>query len=107
MLGEAGRVGDGADGEGGRRGEHVEAALVAARDGREHDARLALEALGAAVDERLEAVGVVAVDEVDEGGADPPARVDRVEAADDEVELHVVVVVLVLDLAVVAAGMRA
>ena len=52
-----------------------------------------------AVDERLHALWVVLVDELHELCIDPPPRLDAVEPADDEVELHVVLVVLVLDLA--------
>lgn len=61
----------------------------------------------ASVDQRLQALRVLLVHQPDQGRAHPPPRVDRIESADDHVELHVVVVVLVLDLAVVAGSRRA
>lgn len=39
------------------------------------------------------------VDEVDEGSVHPSTRFDGVQTAYDEVELHVIVIVLILDLA--------
>lgn len=57
----------------------------------------------AAVDQRLDALRIVAVDETDDRRIDPTPGGDRVEAADDQVEAGVVLVVLVLDLAKVAA----
>lgn len=94
--------GNGAEGHGGARGVHVELALDARGDGREDDASLALEALGAAVDERLDPVGVFGLlGDGHEHGIDPSARLDAVQAANDELELLVELLVKVLDAVVV------
>jgi hypothetical protein len=76
VLGQARRVRNRADGKDGLPRQHVEAALVAGRERRENEARLSLEALGAAVDERLERVRVVGVDHIDERGVDPAPCLD-------------------------------
>lgn len=107
VLGKTGGVGDRADREGGGGRVDVERALVARRDRREDDTRLALEALSAAVDERLEAVRVLHVDHLNELGVDPAARRDRVQTSDDDVELHVELVGVILDLAVVGRHLDA
>lgn len=125
MLWETRSVGDRADRKSSRGSEHVERALVAGSDRGEDDTGLSLETwqsydvlisfesleskespartFGSTIDERLQTLGVLGIDEVDEGRAHPPARVDRVEPTNDNVELHVVVISLVLDLAEVAA----
>lgn len=55
--------------------------------------------LGAAVDERLERLlALVLVDHADERRVHPPARLDRVEPGDHEVELAVEGLGVVLDL---------
>ena len=51
------------------------------------------------VNEWLQTLGVFWVYHVDEGRVNPSPRLNRVKTTDDEVELHVVVLVLVLDLA--------
>lgn len=92
---------EGAEGDGGAGGMHVELAFEAGGDGWEDDAGLAFEAFGAAVDEGFVAVFYHLVNHVDEGGVDPAAGFDAVEAADDDLELHVEILVKVLDFAVV------
>lgn len=52
------------------------------------------------VNERLQTLRVLRVDEVHKRGVHPSPRLNRIETADDEVELHVEVVVFVLDLSV-------
>jgi hypothetical protein len=54
--------------------------------------------LSATVDQGFQALWVLRVDKVDERGVHPSPRLDRVEPANDEVELHVVIVAFVLDL---------
>ena len=54
---------------------------------------------GSAVNEGLKTLDRAA-DQADQGGVDPAPRLDAVQAANHELELHVEVVVLVLDLAV-------
>lgn len=68
---------------------------------------MAFEAFGAAVDEGFEGLWVLEVDHVDERGVDPAARFDAIEAADDEFELHIIIFVFVLDLAVVRGDLDA
>lgn len=98
----AGDGGNSAERNRGSRRVHVELALDARGDGGEDDARLALEALCAAVDERLDAVRVARLfGHGDEHGVDPAASLDAVEAADDELELAVEGLVKVLDARVV------
>lgn len=91
---------DGAERDGRPRGVDLELALDASRHGGEDDPRLALEAFGAAVDERLERVRVVHVNHVAQLGVYPPAGLDAVQPADDKLELHIEVVVKLLDAAV-------
>ena len=55
----------------------------------------------AAVDERFQALRIFWVDEVYECCVDPSPCFYRVQATNYEVELHVVVIILVLDFAVV------
>ena len=56
---------------------------------------------GPAVDERLQRVGRLVVDHVHQHRVDPSAGLDAVHAAHDDLELHVKVLVKVLDPAVV------
>lgn len=56
------------------------------------------------VNERFETLWNVRVDEIDERRAHPPSSIHRVESTDDNVELHVIVVVLVLNFAIVSIG---
>lgn len=131
MFWQTWRVGDRTYRKRCRRGEHVETALVARRDGWQDDTSLSFETyeaegsrirhttgdrwnhlvhagptFSAAIDQRLETFWDLWVDEVDESGAHPPASVDRVQSADDEIELHVVVVIFILNLAMVAESPR-
>ena len=54
---------------------------------------------GSTINEGLQTLRVVRVNHVHKCGVDPSPRLYGVETTDDEVELHVVVLVLVLDLA--------
>ena len=56
--------------------------------------------LGTTVNQRLQALRVLRVDQVHQGRVHPPTRLDGVKTTNNEVELHVEVVVLVLDLPV-------
>jgi hypothetical protein len=64
-------------------------------------------AFGTAVYQGFVAVFNVLVDHVDEGCVDPPAGFDTVQAADDELKLHVKVLVKVLDHLVVRGDLDA
>ena len=128
MLRKTRSIGDGADGESSRRSQEIESALVASANRRQDDASLTFEAcayayqreisrdaspstgylltLRSTIDERLQTLGVLGVDQIDQCSAHPPPSVDRIEATDDHIELKIVIVVLVLDLAVIAASQR-
>ena len=56
----------------------------------------------AAVYERFQALRILLIYHVNKCGIDPPPCFNRVKTADDEVELHVVCLILVLDLPKVA-----
>jgi hypothetical protein len=86
---------------GGTRSMHVELTLDAACDGGKDDPRLASETFGTAVDQGLQAVGVVLIQHANQSSVDPSSRFDAVEPADNKVELHIVILVLVLDLSAV------
>lgn len=101
VLRLAGDGGERAERHRGARGVHRQLAFDARREGGQDDTSLALEPFGATVDQRLEGLWVLHVHHVDERGVDPATRLDAVQAADDQLELHVVLLVLVLDLAVV------
>jgi hypothetical protein len=59
---------------------------------------LALEALGAAVNKRLDPIGILRLlRNGDQHGVDPSPSLDAVQAADNELELLVELVVKVLD----------
>ena len=58
--------------------------------------------LRTAIDQGLERLLVVRVHHVHERGIDPPSRGYGVETGNDEVELHVKVLIVILDLVVVA-----
>lgn len=62
---------------------------------------MALEALGAAVDEGFHAIRVFTIRHVDQGGVDPSACLDAVQSADYNLELLVEVFIKVLYLAVI------
>lgn len=53
--------------------------------------------------QRLQALRVLRIHEIHERRVDPSSRLNRVQAADDKVELHVVIVVFVLDLSIETA----
>lgn len=80
---------------------HVELTLDAACDGGKDNPRLASETFGAAVDQGLQAVEVVPIHHADQRSVDPSSCFNTVEPADNKVELHVVILVLVLNLAAV------
>lgn len=108
VLGLARYRGNGAERDGSARGVHVELALDARCGAGQDDAGLALEALGAAVDERLYPVGVVdLLGNGHEHGVDPAARLDAVQPADDELKLLVEARVKVLDAGVVSGDAHA
>jgi hypothetical protein len=86
---------------GGARSMHVQLTLNATCDGGKNDPRLASEPLGAAVDQGLQAVKVVTVDHADQSSVDPSSCFNAVEPTDNKVELHIVILVLVLNLAAV------
>ena len=119
VLWQTWRVGDGTYRERGGLVEHVKRTLVTGRDCGKDDACLSLEACAkilssvkhdwgfggtfcAAIDERLKALLIFRVHHVDECGIHPSSGFNRVETADDNVELHVVFFTLVLDSAVVS-----
>jgi hypothetical protein len=52
-----------------------------------------------AVNQRLQTLGVFHVNHSDQGGVNPAASLDAVKAANDDLELHIVVLILILDLA--------
>lgn len=91
---------EGAEWYGRSRRMHVELAFDTGGQSREDDTCLPLETFGASVHQRLQRFWVVHVDHADESGVDPAPRLDAVESADDDLELHVEILVLVLDLAV-------
>jgi hypothetical protein len=84
---------------------HVELALDARRDGGEDDTSLTLEALGASIDKGLDSVGVFSslLGDGDKHSIDPSAGFDAVQAADNDLELLVELLVKVLN-AVVVCG---
>lgn len=53
--------------------------------------------LGSAIDEWLQTFWVFGINEVDERGIDPATSFDRVETTYNKIELHVIVIVLVLN----------
>ena len=57
----------------------------------------------ATVNQWFETLWILRVDEIDECGVDPSTGFNRVQTADDNVELHVIVVILVLNLAKVSS----
>lgn len=90
--------GDGAKRNRGSGGVHVQLAFYARGEGREDDPGLALEALRAAINQRLDAVRVLRfLGNGDQHRVDPSPSLDAVQAADDELELLVELVVKVLD----------
>lgn len=62
---------------------------------------MALEALGAAVDERFHTIRVFGVYHIDKGGVDPSTCLDAVQSAYDNLKLQVEIFVEVLYLAVI------
>lgn len=80
---------------------HIELALDAACHSRKDNPRLAPETFGAAIDQRLQAVGVLIIHHADQRGIDPSSRLNAVETTDNDVELKIIILVLVLDLATV------
>ena len=57
--------------------------------------------LGASVNEGLEREHIIWVNHLHQRGIDPSSRLNAVQAADDDLELHVVLLVLILYCAVV------
>jgi hypothetical protein len=57
---------------------------------------------GATVDEGLEAFRNFRVNKIDESSIDPATRLHRVQSADYEVKLHIIIVAFVLDFAMVS-----
>lgn len=121
MLRKTRCIGDGADREHRLLVEHFKGTFVTGRHGGKNDASLALEACGfkfkiynltrsssltfcAAVNERFQTLWVLRINQVYERRVDPPTRLHRVEATNHEIELHVIVVVFVLNLSKVAAS---
>ena len=64
-------------------------------------------AFSASVDERLKRLHVVWVDHFNKRSVDPASGFDAVEPADDDLKLHVVVLIFVLDRAVVGGNLNA
>lgn len=54
------------------------------------------------INQWLETLRHLWVDQIHQRSAHPPSGVNRIQATDDEVELHVIIVVLVLNLAVIS-----
>jgi len=52
-----------------------------------------------AIDQRLQALWIFHVNHSDQGSVNPAASLDAVKAADNDLELHVVVLIFILDLA--------
>ena len=80
---------------------HIELALNTACNGRKDNSGLASETLGTTIDQWLQAVDIFLVYHSDQGSIDPSSCFDTVQTADNNVELEVVVLVLVLNLAAV------
>ena len=80
---------------------HIQLALDAAGHSRKDNPRLASEPFSAAVDQGLQRVGVFIIHHADQCSVYPSPRFDAVETADNDVELEVVVLIFVLDLAAV------
>lgn len=121
MFWETRCVRDGADRESGGLVEHVERAFVARGYRRQDDSSLTLEpydvgqtvnqrfpsrpqelTFGSTVNKRLQRLAVVAIHHAYQCGVDPSPGLYRVKTTDDDIELHVVRLVLVLDLAKVS-----
>lgn len=95
---------DGAERNGGSRCVHVQLALYTGCHPGDNNPGLALEALSTAVYKGLHGVGTavrVLLRQTNKLGIYPSTGLDAVQPADDELELHVEVVVKVLDAAVV------
>lgn len=101
VLGLARNGGQGTQRYSSTRGMHVQLAFDAARHSRKDNPRLASETLGATIDQGLEAVWVFLIHHADQSGIYPSSRLNAVETTDNDVELEVVVLILVLDLATV------
>lgn len=80
---------------------HIQLALNTACDGRKDNPGLASETFGTTIDQWLQAVDIVLVYHSHQSSIDPSSRFDAVQTANDDVELEVVVLVLVLNLAAV------
>lgn len=80
---------------------HIQLALDAACDCGQDDPRLASETLGAAIDQGLQAVGILIINHADQRGVYPSSRFNAVQTTDNDVELKIVILILVLNLATV------
>lgn len=109
VLGPAGCVGNGTNLEGGLGREQLEGALEASCDARQDDPSLSLEALSTTIDHRNDGVRIdfailACLHQTDQHRVHVATSLDRIETADDDVELSVEVVVLVFDTAIVTGS---
>jgi hypothetical protein len=75
--------------------------LVATRNRRQNYPRLSLEPLGTTINQRLHRIRILGIHHLHQRRVDPPPRLDRIQSTDDQLELLVICLVVVLDLAVV------
>ncbi|KAG9967186.1 putative NEDD8 activating enzyme, partial [Aureobasidium melanogenum] len=83
------------------RSMHIQLAFNTACDGRKDNPGLASETFSTTVDQWLQAVDIILVYHSYQSSIDPSSCFNTVQAANDDVELEVVVLVLVLNLAAV------
>lgn len=112
MLRQTRRLRDGTHGEGLLGREGVQGALEAGRDLGQDESALAAQALRASVDERDDRrrddlFFLVILNQPHDQTIQPPARLDVVQARDDQLELLVEVLVLVLHHALVRGDLAA
>lgn len=56
-----------------------------------------------AIDQWFQALWVLWIYQIDQSRVDPSTCFDGIQAANDEVELHIVVIIFILDLSIVSA----
>jgi hypothetical protein len=118
MFRKTGRVGNCTNWECSRFVKHIERAFVARRYSGENDACLTFEScnstrfsgveyrgqekmftFGTTIDQRLQAFGIFGIYEINESRVHPAPSFNGIETTYDKIELHVVIIVFVLDFA--------